>query len=106
MNSEEMFTVIITDQGVACEHSKRKREYIAWNEIEEIVIITTDDGPWFPDVWLGLIGKSSGCIIPQGAKGYDSVYDRVSRWHGFDYDAVIDASTTTNNAKFACWKKK
>ena len=75
MNPEDLFTIIITDNGVACEHPKRKREYVAWDEIEEVILVTTDDGPWLPDLWLALIGKSSGCMIPQGAKGYDQVYD-------------------------------
>jgi hypothetical protein len=103
---EGQFIVIMTEEGVACEHPRRKREYVKWDEINEIGIVTTDEGPFAPDVWLLLIGDGKGVSIPQGAKGWEGLYDRVSRFQGFDYESVIKASVSTENARFICWKRK
>lgn len=92
LNPEGQFTVIMTEERVACEHPRRKHEFIKWDEINEIGIVTTDEGPLLPDVWLLLIGGKSGCSIPQGAVRYDELFDRVSRFPDFDFKAVIEAS--------------
>lgn len=51
-----------------------------------IKILNTDQGPWLPDVWLVLIGKDDGCMIPYGAKGFDEIYDIVSKYNGFNFE--------------------
>ncbi len=103
---EEQFRVVVTDSGITCEHPSRGSQQIGWDEIEEIDIVTTDQGPWLPDVWLVLLGNTNRCLVPQIAVGYDALYERVSKLEGFDYDAVIAAMATTENAKFICWKRK
>ena len=105
LNPEGQFTVIMTEERVACEHPRRKREFIKWDEINEIGIVTTDEGSLLPDVWLLLIGGKSGCSIPQGAVRYDELFDRVSRFPDFDFKAVIEASVCVSNARFTCWKR-
>lgn len=102
---EDYYDISITDDYVKVEHPKRDTEQINWNEIEEISILTTDDGPFLPDVWLMLIGNGKGCSMPQGAPKYDEVYDIVSKYEGFDFEEVIMAATSTDNAKFELWKK-
>ncbi|AOP33159.1 hypothetical protein A0128_04395 [Leptospira tipperaryensis] len=102
---EEEFTVIITDELVRVEHPKRKTEQILWKEIDEIRLINTDAGPVEPDIWLALIGKDSGCLIPSGCEGYDRVYDIVSTYKNFDFANVIQSMITTENAEFLLWKK-
>jgi hypothetical protein len=105
MNPEEEYRVVMTRDGVACEHPRRKREFVAWDEIGEIRLVTTDDGPLLPDVWLLLGGRQGGCSVPQGAVGYDELYDRVSQFPGFDFESVIKASVCTDNAEFMCWRR-
>jgi hypothetical protein len=105
-NPEGQFIVIMTERGVACEHPRRKRECVEWDEINEIGILTTDEGPFAPDFWLLLIGDGKGVSVPQGAKRYEELYDRISRFPGFNYESVIKASVSTENARFICWKRK
>ena len=102
---EDYYDISITDEYVKVEHPKRNIEEIKWNEIEEISIVTTDEGPFLPDVWLMLIGNGKGCSMPQGAPKHDEVYDIVSKYDGFDFEEVIKAATSTDNAKFELWKK-
>jgi len=84
LNPEEEFTGVMTQAGGACEHPRRKREFVTWDEMREIRLVTTDDGPLLPDVWLLLGGRQGGCSVPQDAVGYDELYDRVSRFPGFN----------------------
>ena len=102
---EDYFLVSITDVMVGVEHPQRKKEEVKWADIETIKIITTDQGPSHPDVWLALLGSETGCLIPQGSKGYDEIYDRVSAYEGFDFENVIKAMGCTDNQEFLVWAK-
>ncbi|MES2772939.1 MAG: hypothetical protein V4722_02055 [Bacteroidota bacterium] len=103
---EDDYTVTITDTYIRVEHPQRKTEQVLWENIQQIKMINTSDGPWFPDVWLALYGKEDGCVIPQGAKGFDEVYDTVSKYHGFNFDNFIQSMSCTDNAEFDLWTKK
>jgi hypothetical protein len=105
-NPEDDFKVTITVELVRVEHPQRKTEQILWNDINEIKLINTDAGPFAPDVWLTLIGGTSGCLIPQGSNGYDTVYDIVSKYENFDYGNVIKSMSCSDNAEFHLWTRK
>ena len=83
----------------------RKTEKILWKDILEIKFINTDSGPAAPDVWLTILGKNSACLIPQGAKGFETVYDIVSKYEGFNFENVTKSMRSTNNDEFILWKK-
>lgn len=104
-NPEDKFKVTINNDFVQIEHPERKTEKILWKDIKEIKLINTDQGPFQPDVWLALLGDSSGCLIPQGAKGYDEVYEIVSKYEGFNFENVIKSMGCTDNAEFELWTK-
>src|SRR5260221_13521967 len=88
---EDFYVTKVTGKFVSVEHPKFGKYQIDWDEVEEIKIITTDEGPILPDVWIGLFGKGNKCLIPQGAKGYDKVYNIVSKYEGFSFENVIGA---------------
>lgn len=102
---EDYFKIEINDEWITVEHPKRKKEVVRWNDIESIKMITTDDGPFLPDLWLALLSSDGGCLIPQGAKGYNEVYEIVSEYSGFDFEKIIIAMGITQNAEFTVWKK-
>ena len=102
---EDDFKVTVTDESITVEHPKRKTEKVKWNNITEIKLINTDTGPWLPDVWLALIGDNDACLIPQGAKGYDEVYEKVSKYEDFNFENVIKSLSCTDNAEFKLWNK-
>ncbi len=104
-NPEDNYTVTITDQFIKVEHPQRETETVSWENIKEIKMINTDGGPWLPDVWLALIGEEDGCLIPQGAKGFDEVYDVVSKYDGFNFENFFEAMTCCDNAEFDLWRK-
>lgn len=102
---EDDYKVTISNTSVKIEHPSRETEIISWNDILEIQLINTDKGPWAPDVWLALIGEDSGCLIPQGAVGFEEVYDIVSKYNNFNFENVSKSMACTDNVKFDLWKK-
>jgi len=106
LQPEDFYITEITDKTIKVLHPKRETEEIDWDEIEEIEIITTDEGPFLPDVWLVLTGKNNkGCSIPQGSAGWTKVYDIVSKYEGFNFEKVIESASSTENKVFDIWKK-
>jgi hypothetical protein len=54
---------------------------------------------------IGSDGKS-GCLVPQSSDGSNQLLKRLQQLPNFDHEAVIKAMTSTDNAKFMCWKKQ
>jgi len=105
-NPEDNYIITITRDYVRIEHPQRKTEQVLWENIQHIKIINTDKGPWFPDVWLALIGREDGCLIPQGAKGFDEVYGIISKYDGFNFENFIKSMSCTSNTEFDLWMRK
>ena len=103
---EDAFVITITEELIKIEHPDRKTEQVLWDNIQVIKLINTDQGPWLPDVWLALIGKEDGCLIPQGAKGFDEIYNIVSKYSNFDFANAIKSMTCTDNAEFHLWSRE
>ncbi|MCH2232265.1 MAG: hypothetical protein MK105_18160 [Crocinitomicaceae bacterium] len=103
---EDLYLITITNKKVGMDHPKFGSEEIDWNDITEIKLINTDEGPWLPDVWLALIGTNSKCIIPQGSKGYEEVYNIVSKYNNFNFENVIKSMSCAENAEFPLWLKE
>lgn len=100
-------TVLIDQEGVRVTRMSSKTEEIKWNDIGEISIITTSEGPFMEDVYLCLssIDGKYGCAVPSMVEGYIEVYDRVSKFEGFNFQKVIEAMSCTTDAKFIVWEK-
>lgn len=99
------YRLVITSEDIACEHRKRKRESIRWQDVIRIWYITTSHGPRFPDEWILLDGENGGCSFPTEAAGFDAVWDEFeARFPGFDYGPLIRGGTV--DAKHLCWERK
>jgi len=83
-------------------------ETIRWDDLHEVGILTTDEGPWQEDVFFLLVASDgkSGCAAPQSSDGSKQLLERLQQLPGFDNDAVIKAMGSTSNAKFVCWKRQ
>ena len=82
-------------------------ESIRWDDLHEVGILTTDDGPFAEDMFFLLLGADgeSGCAIPQSSEGSQRLLQRLQQLPDFNSNAVIEAMGSTSNAKFACWKR-
>ena len=104
-NPEDDFAITITDDFIKVEHPNRKTEKIFWKDLKEIKLINTDTGPFTIDIWLALIDENSSCLIPQGTKNYEKIYNIISKYDGFNFENVIASMSSTNNEQFLLWKK-
>jgi hypothetical protein len=99
--------VLISDAEIVSVRSNGHRESVRLDDLSEVVIITTDEGPFTEDVFFVLIGRNekSGCAVPQSAEGCDKLLELLQKLPGFDNESVIKAMGSTSNGRFLCWKK-
>jgi len=81
-------------------------EKIAWTELEEVCIITTDQGPAVDDVFYLLTGNGRGCAVPSEAVGMQALLPRLQALPNFNNEMAIRAMSSTSNAKFLCWQRQ
>ncbi len=99
------YQLVMTNDEIACEHPRRRREAIAWSAVTRIWCVTTSDGPRLPDQWLLFEGGNGGCSVPTDAVGFDSVWDQLKqRFAGFDDKPLTSLSVT--DAKQLCWERE
>ena len=80
-------------------------ETVRWDDLQQIAIMTTGEGPIADDVFFMLHGKQSGCAVPQSADGADALLARLQQLPGFNNAAVVEAMSATTDATFVCWKR-
>jgi len=99
------YRLVITGDEIACEHARRKREAIAWDDVIRIWYVTTSDGPRLPDEWLLFEGEHGGCSFPTEASGISDVWGELERrFPGFDFGPIIRGGT--NDARHLCWDRQ
>jgi hypothetical protein len=82
------------------------QETVSWDDLEAVIILTTDEGPFRDDVFWLLKGSASGCAVPSETEGMSELMTRLQQLPGFDNDAVIRAMGSTDNATFLCWQRQ
>ena len=97
--------VIITEEKLRIERKDQKVEEIRWDEIKAIWLENTDRGPAVSDIWLVLAGDAGGCVLPTDCDEYEEVYEIISKYPGFDFQAVINSMSCIENARFILWVK-
>lgn len=98
------YRLVMTKDKVACEHPRRQRESIRWEDVNRIWYVTTSDGPRLSDEWLLLEGDHGGCSFPTEAIGFDGIWAELKqRFAGFDYKPLIHGGT--DEAKHLCWER-
>jgi hypothetical protein len=99
------YVVRISESDMSCTHPNGTTESVAWDDLQQVEIVTTDDGPFRPDILWVLHGSNTGCVVPQGATGEPELLGRLQQLRGFRNKDVIEAMTSTENRRFLCWEK-
>ncbi|NKY86411.1 hypothetical protein [Nocardia veterana] len=99
-----MAGVEITDRFVRRTLDNGRIEEVTWQELAEVRIITTADGPFADDVFFVLIGaRGNGCVVPHSAADNEFL-GRLQKLPGFDNAKVIDAMGTVGDRQFLVWR--
>lgn len=98
--------LVIDDAGVTL-FGETGAETVAWPDLEAVRIRTTDAGPFADDLHWELYRRDGGVlIVGSEAVGIGDLIERLQRLPGFDNEAVIAASSSTQNALFPCWARR
>lgn len=106
LDPESLHVVRLTDSAVIHERPGGEVEQVEWSDLNKVEVLTTDEGPFAPDVFWVLHGSKTGCVIPQGTTGDAELLKRLQALPGFRNEAVIDAMSSTSNRRILCWEKK
>jgi hypothetical protein len=103
---ESDYRVVLSDAGIVCTRPDGTREFVSWTDLCRVEIVTTDEGPFLPDVFWVLHGSDGGCVIPQGATGEEELMERLQALPGFRNDVIVDAMSLTDNNRLLCWERE
>lgn len=79
---------------------------IAWSDIGNISVLTTDAGPFEADLFWIMTDRDGrqSLIVPMGADGEPALLKSMqTRLAEFDNMAVVEAMSSTSNAVFQIW---
>jgi hypothetical protein len=86
--------------------ARYKVEEVAWSDLQEVSVITTDKGPFSEDVFFVLVGSEGrGCVVPQSATESAVLLERLQQLPGFDNRAFMAAMACTQNEMFVSWRR-
>lgn len=74
-----------------------------WADVLHVGILTTDDGPWFDDVFFVIKTKTGELCIPSEDAQAANLLEHFGRLPGFQWEKVVEAMGSTSDASFACW---
>jgi hypothetical protein len=94
-----------SDQGVRRVLPDGRVEQVGWDELAEVQVMTTSDGPFTEDVFFVLFGRNEGqgCVVPH-SKADDSFLRRLQALPGFDNEALIRAMISVVEDQFLLWR--
>ena len=80
---------------------------VAWTDLAAVSIRTTDAGPFEDDLHWELHRRDGGVVtVGSETEGIGALIEHLQRLPGFDNEAVVAASSSTQNALFPCWARR
>lgn len=104
--TEPAYKVVFDEKAITLEGPDGAVESVAWADLGSVEIITTGGGPFEIDLSWVLTDKSSrrGPVVPMGAHGEHQLVKAMQvRLAGFDNMAVVEAMSSTREARFPIW---
>jgi len=98
--------VTFDDKGVTRTRGDDFVECVAWDDLVSVDIATTNEGPWFDDVFWLLSAGDHTCVVPSESEGMSELLLRLQELPGFDDETVIRAMGCTSNAVFPVWSRE
>lgn len=81
-------------------------QMLTWAELGNVAVLTTDAGPFEPDLFWILTNRDGGrsIAVPMGARGESALLGAMqARLPGFDNMAVIEAMSSITSDLFQVW---
>jgi len=105
---EALWTVSVDDSGFHGTDHTGTIMTLALADLSGVIIETNDSGPVGADVWWLLFGadRNLGFAFPQGATGDKAVVDHLMKLPGFNFEEMIKAMASPDNATFILWRPR
>jgi len=100
---ETVYDINFIEGGI--QFSDEYSKTLLFKDIIEIKIVTTDQGPWLPDVFWVLKAPNITITVEGDAPFFSFLLVQLQRINGFDNDQVIKAMQSTDWAEFIAFKK-
>jgi hypothetical protein len=97
--------VTFDNELVTCRLRDGRTMTVRWDNLQTVLIETTDAGPFEDDIFWVLMGEESNCVVPSEAIGIKKLLKKIQILPGFDYEPATKAMSCTENKTFICWKK-
>jgi hypothetical protein len=96
--------VVVDQVGVRRRLPDGRQEAVGWDDLVEVAIRTTPEGPWQEDVFFLLTGRDGGGVaVPQGEAVERELLGWLQALPGFDNQQVVEAMGCAEDALFVCW---
>ncbi|HEU4886298.1 MAG TPA: hypothetical protein VFV49_00320 [Thermoanaerobaculia bacterium] len=107
MIPESLFAVTADATHVGVVDPTGQARRTSWSLVERLLIRTTDEGPFLPDVfWEIEPVEEPSLVFPGGATGEaEFLRTAQARLPGFNNDQVIAAMASTSNQEFVVWER-
>jgi len=82
-------------------------ESVAWADIVEVEVITTDVGVHRADgaIVVLVVDDTHGCLVPSGLAAERGVIGHLSRLPGFDARRLVEALDRPPPSRTSCWRR-
>jgi hypothetical protein len=98
--------VVVDQVGVRRWLPDGRQEAVRWDDLVEVAIRTTPEGPWQEDVFFLLTGRGGGGVaVPHGEAVERDLLGWLQALPGFDNERVVEAMTWAEDAMFVCWRR-
>ena len=94
----------VNDTGIIHDLGNGSVDEVRWDDLRRVEILTTDEGPFLEDFFWVLHGSAGGVVLDASDVERFGLLSRLQQLPGFDNEAVIRASCSTENARFLCWE--
>lgn len=98
----------VDDQRVERHLADGRVESVAWADIREVEVITTDIGAHRDDGALLVLGVDAtrGCLVPSRLAVEHGVIERLTRLPGFDARRLAQALDAPPPSRSTCWTRR
>lgn len=105
-SAPEIESLDVSDWGISRLTDDTVTESVAWTDLEEVMIVTTADGPNHENLYLVLRGTSGDCVIAPHPLVVESgiLTELEQRLQGYDTDTFFEAMMNTGDEVFVVWR--
>ena len=95
----------LNGQTIAIKRPFRKPVSVRIDDLDEIAVETTDEGPFVEDVFWILKRGELRIRIGDPHPVFKMLMDRFGKLEGFDWRPFTEAMSCTDNRYFLCWRR-